>query len=99
MTTQRTPAQKALDTLSVYEQFRDAITTERMRGLLNDMTGEQMQDVAKSGDVQAYAALVQASLSLQKLVSANDRAALLGAAIVTQSGVVKPVFEGDNDNV
>lgn len=95
----RTPAQKAADTVSVYEVLREQITHETMRTVLGNMTGAQMQATAESGDVQAYAALVQASLSLQKVVSANDRAAMLAAAIVTQSGVVRPQLEvvGDED--
>lgn len=85
----RTPRQKSADTITVYEEFRDQLTGPVKRQVLNDMTGAMQQAAASVGDVQAYAALVQASLTLDRVISANDRAALLAAAIVTQSGVVR----------
>ena len=91
----RTPRQKAADTITVYEDFRDQLTVAQMRTVLENMTGAQMQATASSGDVQAYAALVQASLSLQRVVCANDRAAMIAAAIVTQSGIVRPIINDE----
>lgn len=89
----RTPAQKAADTATVYDTFRDLLTTDTMRNVLGDMTNAQMQAAASVGDVQAYASLVDAALKLSRLVAGNDRAALLAAAMVTQSGIVKPQLE------
>ena len=94
-TTARTATQKAADTVTVFEEFRDQLTSAQMRDVLSKMTGAQMVATASSGDVQAYAALVEASLRLQGVVSSNDRAAMLAAAIVTQSGVVRPVINSE----
>ena len=96
-TTARTPSQKAADTVTVYEEFRDQLTPANKRQVMADMTGAMQQAAAEVGDVQAYAALVQAAITLDRVISANDRAAMLAAAIVTQSGVVKPVINTDEE--
>lgn len=90
---QRTPAQRAADTISVFEQFRDQLTKEDARNILTEMTTRMATEASLAGDVQAYANLVQSSLSLARYIGANDRAAMLAAAIVTQSGVVRPQLE------
>lgn len=100
MRTTRTTADKIGDALQAYNAFRDELTPDVMRDTLNSMTGAQQQAAAEVGDVQAYAALVQASLSLQRLISANDRAALVAAVLLTQSGVARPnldVINGDGE--
>ena len=48
---------------------------------------------ASAGDVQAYAALVQAALNLTRVVAANDRAAMIAAVMLTQSGVSRPQLD------
>jgi len=83
---QRTLSEKVADTKTTYAQFQELLTTPNMRAVLENMTGAQIAAAASSGDVQAYAALVEASLRLNSLVSANDRAAL-AAAVAIQSGV------------
>lgn len=98
MRTTRTITDKIVDATQAYNAFRDELTPEVMRETLNSMTGAQQQAAAQVGDVQAYAALVQASITLQKIISANDRAALVAAVLLTQSGVSRPnldVIEGD----
>lgn len=85
MAQQRTLPEKVQDTKSTYAQFREMLTPPEMRGVLENMVGAMQQSAADTGDVQAYAALVTASLNLQRLVSANDRVALL-AATMLQSG-------------
>ncbi len=96
MTTSRTPAQRAADVVTVYEELRAQLTNAETRAILDGMRESGLimqQKAADAGDYQGYAGLVQASLNLQKLISANDRAAMLAAAIVTQSGVVRPQLE------
>lgn len=93
MATQRSLTDKIADARRAYEVLRDELTTDVMRSVLNDMTGAQMQAAASVGDVQAYAALVQASLNLQRVVSANDRAAMIAAVMLTQSGVSRPQLD------
>ncbi len=93
MTTNRTPAEKANDTRYAFNIFRDELTPPLKREVLANMTGAQMEAIASTGDVQAYAALVQASLQLDRVISANDRAALIAAAMITQSGVSRPQLD------
>jgi hypothetical protein len=93
MAPQRTVNDRIADALIAYNVFREELTPENMRSVLEDMTGAQKQAAAEAGDVTAYAALVQASLSLQRLVFANDRTAMLAAVMATQSGVSRPTLE------
>jgi hypothetical protein len=84
--------------MQAFNAFRDELTPDVMRDTLNSMTGAQQQAAAEVGDVQAYAALVQAALNLQRVIAANDRAALVAAVLLTQSGVARPnldVIEGE----
>lgn len=94
---QRSVNQRIADVRQAYQVFKEELTPENMRAVLEDMTGAQKQAAAQEGDVQAYAALVQASLSLQRLVFANDRAALIGAVLATQSGVARPNLDVISD--
>lgn len=94
----RTTTDKVADAMQAFNAFRDELTPDVMRETLNSMTGAQQQAAAQVGDVQAYAALVQAAITLQKIIAANDRAALVAAVLLTQSGVSRPnldVIEGD----
>ena len=98
MRTTRTITDKIVDATTAFNAFRDELTPDIMRATLHSMTGAQQQAAAEIGDVQAYAALVQAALNLQKVISANDRAAVVAAVLLTQSGVSRPnldVIEGD----
>ena len=93
MATQRSLTDKIADARRAYEVLRDELTTDVMRNVLNDMTGAQMQAAASAGDVQEYAALVQAALNLTRVVAANDRAAMIAAVMLTQSGVSRPQLD------
>lgn len=85
MAQQRTLPEKVQDTKTTYAQFAEMLTPPETRGILTEMVTAMNQKAADIGDVQSYAALVTASLNLQRLVSANDRMALL-AATMLQSG-------------
>lgn len=106
MPQQRTLTEKVQDIKTTYVQFQEMLTTEQRRGVLADMTGSMSQfmtqamELAKTGgDQQAfnhiadtYAALVQASINLDKVISANDRAALV-AAVMANSNVSRPMLD------
>jgi hypothetical protein len=94
MTQQRTVAAKVADANQAFEAFRDALTPPDMRRIHDEMTGAaKQQAAAEEGNVQAYVDLLQASLSLRRVVSANDRAALIAAVMLTQSGVSRPQLD------
>jgi len=91
MSTLRSRTDKIADALGAYNVFRDELTPEVMRNVLGNMTDAQR--AVDVGDVQAYAALVQASLQLQRVIAANDRAALVAAVLLTQSGIARPQLD------
>lgn len=91
MPQQRTIHNKISDTLIAYNVFSETLTPEIMRNVLGKMT--EAQQAADVGDVQAYAALVQASIVLQRVIATNDRAALQSAVQLAQSGVSRPVID------
>lgn len=85
MTLHRSNEQKVADTATVFNALRDEITPAPFRNLINKMVEFP---VTEGTDMAAYASLVQASMSIARIVAANDRQALLAAAIITQSGRV-----------
>jgi len=89
----RSLTDKIADARRAYEVLREDLTSDVMRNVLGNMTGAQMQAAADVNDVQAYAALVQASLNLTRIVAANDRAAMIAAVMLTQSGVSRPQLD------
>lgn len=87
MANNRTPEQKAADAKRIFELLRDEVTPPVLREVMLEMTNaEHQQAVAGIGDVQAYAALVQAALSLQRVVAGNDRAVMISASILAAGG-------------
>lgn len=89
----RSPGQKASDAREVFLLLRDEVTPPIMRELLDSMTNAQKQAAVNMGDAQAYAALVQAALQLQRVIAANDRTVMVAAAMLTASGVSRPIIE------
>ena len=90
----RTITDKIADTRRAFEVFREELTPPIQRETLTKMTGpDALAAIAATGSIEAYEKMVQSSLSLARLIAANDRAALLAAAMVTQSGVARPVIE------
>lgn len=93
MAQQRTLVDKVADVKSTYQQFAEMLTSPGVRETLDKMTNAGQQAAAK-GDPAAYVASVQASINLQRVVSANDRAALI-AAVAAVAGT-RPVYtEGE----
>jgi hypothetical protein len=89
MTATRSVPQRLGDWSEAFDFTRQAITPVEFRTMLAAMLKPAGEDV---GDVQAYAVLVQASMTLARLVSANDRTAAIVAAMLTQSGVSRPTI-------
>lgn len=92
----RSVAEKIGDTRQAWEAFREELTPQAQRELLEKMTGPEARAAvaaAAATDPRSYAAIVRASLDLYAIIAANDRMALMAAATITQSGVVKPVIE------
>lgn len=90
MAQQRSLPEKVRDIKSTYEQFAEMLTPPEKREVFRNMVGAQAAAAAESGDPAAFAALVQASLNLDKVISANDRAALL-AAVMANSNVARDI--------
>ena len=93
MATNRTVTQKTNDALAAYARLREELTPTAMRALITKMTE---QTPGEGDDIAAYTGLVQASLHLARVVAANDRAAMLAAAMLTSGGVARP-FEVPSD--
>lgn len=94
MTQNRTVQQKAGDTLRAYELLRGELTPQSMRALVDKMTSQQPDEHT---DIAAYASLVNAAMVLAREVGKNDRAAMLAAAMITQSGVARPIIDLEGD--
>lgn len=95
---QRTLSEKVADIKTTQAQFAEVLTAPAMREMMDRMTNsEAQQAVAASGDVNAVVALVRASIDLQRLISANDRAALIAATMVAGAGGTRlyPLEDGD----
>lgn len=66
---------------------------------LNAMEPEVQVAVVNSYERQmrSYASLIEGGMAVARLVAAGERTAMLAAAILNQSGVVKPVFTQPTD--
>lgn len=91
MATHRTNEQKVADVAVVYNALREELTPNVLRLMMQAMTP---QDVT---DAQQNLVFLQGSFQLARLISANDRAAMLAAAMLTQSGVARPVIADEGD--
>lgn len=97
MSSGRTVQQKVGDWAGAYRDIRDAVTPEPLRQLITDMTSMKLGDDPTIELVSAYSTLVQGSIHLVRIVAANDRAAAIAAAMLTQSGVSRPIIEDGED--
>lgn len=91
----RTVEQKVGDASVAFTALRDEITPPPFRNLINEMTS---YPVTEGTDMVAYASLVQASMGIARIIAANDRAALIAAAMLTQSGgVTRPTWTPEEE--
>jgi hypothetical protein len=89
MAYQRTLPEKVQDVKTTFAQFAEWLTADPLRQL-TDQANEAASLAATQGDYKTYAEMVQARIQVQRVVSANDRAALFAAVMATQSGVARP---------
>jgi len=94
----RTVQQKIGDTHTAFEALREVLTPDPMRALIGRMS-EIGSNPDEKVDIAAYASLVNGSLALARIVAANDRAAMLAAAMITQTGVSRPVFNTESEEL
>lgn len=94
MATTRSVNEKVSDTLRAFETLRHELTPDAMRALIKRMSEQQPDDTL---DVAGYASLVNASMQLARVVAANDRAAMMAAAMITQSGVSRPILNSEEE--
>lgn len=94
MTTRhRTVAEKTSDWLMVFNTIRAEVTPLKLRQMLDGFN----EVMSKQDDPQEAIVLLQQSMALARLISANDRAAAISAAILTSSGGARPVLVEDQE--
>jgi hypothetical protein len=91
MAQHRTNDQKVADVKYVFDLLRDEVTPPILRQMMAAMTPKDPTNFEQN------LAFLQGSFQLARLISANDRAAMIAAAMLTQSGVVKPVFTTEGE--
>lgn len=97
-TPQRSVSEKATDLLTAFNIIRDEITPPEFRAVIHNVT--QVPPATEEEGVEGfnrYVNALNASLGVSRVVMANDRAALLAAAMITQSGVSRPVISTDEE--
>lgn len=95
MTANRTVVEKVGDWKQAYDAIREELTPPQMRLMLGHLTAPTPMDGDDVAAVQAYVQVVRASLDLSRVITANDRAAAVTAAMLTQAGVSRPIFGDD----
>ena len=89
MSRERTVPEKVGDWKMAFDAIREQMTPPPIL----EMRDQLLKVPTDTLEVGAYAQLVSASLGIAKLVSANDRAAGVIAAMLTQSGVSRPQLD------
>jgi hypothetical protein len=77
--------EKVGDWYQAFEAIRMELTPQSMRSIVDVLKG--------AGDPGSLASMERAA----RMIAANDRAAAIAAAIITQSGVSRPVLSPDCD--
>ena len=102
----RTPRDKARDAQAAFALLREDLTDSKLRSMF-DKTMETANavlatitpdsEMASTQALGMYKALVDDTILIARIVAANDRSAMLAAAIITQSGVARPVINPDGE--
>lgn len=101
MTQNRTVDQKAADAVRAYKLLREEVSQPELRAMFtktmetaNGALAEYdpASEVAAAKALATYHALVQDAILIGRQLAANDRAAMMAAAVITQSGVSRPVI-------
>ena len=104
MTQNRTVEQKVGDTVRAFNALREEVSQPELRALFtktmetaNSVLAEIKPDseLSAAGALASYQALVQDTILIGRQLAANDRAAMIAAAILMQSGVVRPIITDD----
>lgn len=96
MARERTVTEKVADAMTAFEAFRYELTPPALRTMMEQLTAATPQDHESLNDldaIQAYLGQVNAAVGASRLVFANDRAALIAAVMLTQSGVARPMLD------
>jgi hypothetical protein len=94
----RTLPEKVGDWGAAFNAMRDEITPPVFREIMTKLTSlPAPPEGAGLADFNEYITAVNASLGIARIVAANDRAAAMAAAIITQSGVVRPTVDISED--
>lgn len=96
MTTNRTPQQKALDAVEAYNVLFEAMVVPEFQAVIHNL-GTIPAPKPEDGiaGFNEYVTAINASLQISRIARADARAAMQAAAIITQSGVVRPIIEPD----
>jgi len=93
MSRNRTPVEKTADWYTVFNAISGELTPTALRTMLSRLT----ETMGTTGEPSEAIALLQSSMALARLVSANDRAAAIAAAVLTSSGGARPVVVEDQE--
>ena len=104
----RTREDKVGDLKWAFDMLRMELTPQTMRDFITKLsttpapepiTGSEDPAIimANSKALEAYAALVQSGMAVGRMVTANDRTAMIAAAMMMQSGVSRPVIDADGE--
>lgn len=94
MSRNRTPHEKVADWLAVYQAISAEVTPPELRAML----GKFNEVMGAATDPAEAISLLQQSMNLARLVSANDRTAVLAAAMLTSGGGARVVtIPGEGD--
>lgn len=92
-TRDRTVSDKIGDWNTAYNAVRDEITLPQIRQVVTTLT-----QVPADIELGAYVQVLNSAMALARMVAANDRAAGIIAAMLTQSGVTRPVITTPDDS-
>lgn len=97
MSTPRTSVEEKVGAwAAAFTALREEITPSLMREVLTKM---QVPIQDPNTDAQTYMAALQSYIALARLVTANDRAAALAAAMMVSAGVKPVLVEGMSDDL
>lgn len=91
MSRNRTVIEKVGDWHTAYQAISAEVTPPELRQMLAKFT----EVMGAASTPQEAIELLQQSMALARLVSANDRAASITAAVLTSSGGARPVIMED----
>lgn len=98
MSRDRTVTEKTEDAVTAFNILSSEITPPQFRDIVNAL--QAIPPATPEEGVEGfnrYVNAVNASLGIARVVMANDRAAMIAAAMLTQSGVSRPIIAIDEE--